>query len=84
MLAVAYAQFEDHYTSGLAEPRDRLLKHLIQQDILDELPPDGNPFGPDPAQFASIGRDGETYYAPTAPTRADETMPPARPTAAGK
>lgn len=83
MLAVAFAAFEDHYTSGLAEPREKLLKHLIQQDILDELPPDNNPFGPDPAMLASIGHDGSTYIAPAPAPKGDDTIPRPPVTAAG-
>lgn len=82
LLAVAYAAFEDHFVSGVDETRGKVLRYLIEQDVLAELPPSNDPFGVDPALLASIGR-GETaaYHAPV---KRDEPEPdlPAEPTTA--
>lgn len=81
--AVAYAAFEDNFTSGVDEARTKVLRYLIEQDVLAELPPDNNPFGPDPALLASIGRgDTDRYYAPVKPTTEPEPDLPVMPTTA--
>lgn len=82
--AVAYAAFEDNFASGVDEARGKVQRFLIEQDVLAALPPDDNPFGPDPALLASIGR-GESagYYAPTATEQPPADLPPAPTTASG-
>jgi len=63
--AVAYAAFEDNFVSGVDEARGKVLRFLIERDVLADLPADNNPFGPDPALLASIGRgDTDRYHAP--------------------
>lgn len=86
LLAVAYAAFEDHFVSGADEARGKVLKYLVEQDVLAALPADPNPFGPDPALLASIGRgDTASYYAPvTTPAVPEPDLPAAPTTAAGK
>lgn len=69
---------------GWSKARDEIKRHLIAIGILAETPNDGNPFGPDPAMLASIGRrESDRYYAPAATTEPDKTMPRAPTTAAG-
>jgi hypothetical protein len=83
LLAVAYAAFEDHFVSGVDEARGRVLRYLIEQDVLADLPPSNDPFGVDPALLASIGRgDSAGYYAPAKPTAEPEPDLPAMPTTA--
>lgn len=83
LLAVAYAAFEDHFVSGVDEARGKVLRYLIEQDVLAELPPSNDPFGPDPALLASIGRgDSAGYYAPAKPSAEPEPELPTAPTTA--
>lgn len=88
LLAVAYASFEESFASGAEESRGKVLKFLVQQEVLKTLPPDGNPFGTDPALLASIGRGDTTQYTATAPLhrtdQVDETLPEAPLNAAGQ
>jgi len=75
--AVAYAAFEDNFASGVDEARGRVLRKLIERDVLAELPPSDDPFGVDPALLASIGRgDTDRYHAPVkAPTEPEPDLP---------
>lgn len=85
--AVAYAAFEDHFASGVAEARDKVLQYLIERDVLRELPPSDDPFGVDPALLASIGRDDTApYHAParTPSPDVDRSFPVAPLTAGGQ
>lgn len=86
LLAVAYAAFEDNFASGVDEARGKVLRYLIERDVLADLPPDNNPFGPDPALLASIGRgDSAAYHAPVkAATEPEPDLPVAPTNAAGK
>jgi len=84
--AVAYAAFEDNFASGVDEARGKVLRFLIERDVLADLPADNNPFGPDPALLASIGRgDTDRYHAPVqAAAEPDPDLPTAPMNAAGK
>jgi hypothetical protein len=84
--AVAYAAFEDNFASGVDEARGKVLRFLIERDVLADLPADNNPFGPDPALLASIGRgDTDRYHAPVKAIAEPEPDLPTAPTnAAGK
>ena len=63
--AVAYAAFEDNFASGVDEARGKVLRYLIERDVLADLPVSNDPFGVDPALLASIGRgDTDRYHAP--------------------
>lgn len=74
--AVAYAAFEDHFASGVDEARGKVLRYLIEQDVLAALPPSNDPFGPDPALLASIGRgDSSTYYSPAKRAEPEPDLP---------
>jgi len=75
--AVAYAAFEDNFVSGVDEARGKVLRFLIERDVLADLPPSNDPFGVDPALLASIGRgDADRYHAPVeAATEAEPDLP---------
>lgn len=84
MVAVASAAFEEEVLMNWSKPRDEIHRHLVGIGILAETPDDGNPFGPDPAMLASIGRgDSDTYYAPAPAAAPDDTLPRAPINAAG-
>lgn len=83
--AVAYAAFEEHFASGRDEACGKVARFLVEQDVLAALPPSDDPFGPDPALLASIGRgDTDRYFAPAkATTEVDRNLPAAPMNAAG-
>lgn len=89
MLAVAYASFEEHFVNGWDEPRSKVQRWLVEQDVLADLPPDDNPFGPDPALLASIGQGDSSRYTATAPIKpvdgaASDNLPAAPVNAQGR
>ena len=71
--------------NGWAEPREGLRKAFQAAEIMADLPDDGNPFGPDPAMLASIGRPDDGHYYAPAPARPEQEQLPRPPvTAAGR
>lgn len=73
--AVAYAAFEEHFAGGTATARGKVWDHLIAVDLEREHPSD-DPFGPDPAMLASIGRgDSDTYRSPATTDATGDTLP---------
>lgn len=88
LLAYAYASFEESFANGVEEARQKVRKFLIEQEVLKDLPPDGNPFGVDPALLASIGQGDSNTYTATAriyqPDQVDQTLPEAPLNAAGR
>lgn len=82
MMAVAAAAFEEEVVNGWGPARNDIRAALLE--AADRSEAEVNPFGPDPARAASMGRPDDGHYTATAPIHEADMPPmPPRPVTAG-